>query len=81
MKKIVFVLAALLLVGCSESSETPRKEIKTNEADIDSAPTNSPHQDTKPAYKKPLVSEGDDYMRTHTPKPNKSGWGTEGAVK
>lgn len=81
MKKIVFLLTALLLAGCSEPPEAPKKAIKTTDADIGNAQPNSPQQDAKPTPKKSRTSEGDEYMRTHTPKQNKNGWETEGVFK
>lgn len=75
MKKIEFVLAALLLVGCSkpENEPTPQSgNIKMRDDMTSSTATNAPPQDARQAPKKEPKSELMDYMRAHTKKPGES---------
>ncbi len=79
MKKMIgFVLAALLLIGCSKPDEEPMQQSGRNSGVDDiahSAPTNAPPQDANQATKKQPRSEGDEYMRSHTPKRPEGGLG------
>lgn len=75
MRKIEFVFAALLLVGCSKPDEEQAPQsghVKTYDDISSSAPINAPPQDAKQAPRRQPKSEMMDYMRAHTKKPGGS---------